>query len=180
MPISHAADGSTLFVTVHEQLAATDRAAAALEIEAAAHTHHPRRVTVRTPAGEPTPAMLSAVVRAHRMCDHLGIPLALTGATASAQRLFTNLRFVGPWQPTSSPPRPTPTWTRSSPAPPRPTAPVSCVVTVGCGTPKPPGEKDHVQGAGERRIRHHPPSDARPATEPTLGFAGRSGIGSRP
>ncbi|MFI8825549.1 hypothetical protein [Streptomyces sp. NPDC053431] len=43
---------------------------------------------MRLPAGEPTPATLSAVVRAHRMCAGLGIPLALTGANTATQRLL--------------------------------------------------------------------------------------------
>ncbi|MGW6484934.1 hypothetical protein ACWGDS_45245 [Streptomyces sp. NPDC055059] len=52
------------------------------------HAHSPRRVTVQVPAGEPTPATLRVVVRAHRMCKSLDIPLSLTGATTAARRLF--------------------------------------------------------------------------------------------
>ncbi|MEV6329256.1 hypothetical protein [Streptomyces sp. NPDC051909] len=88
MLISHAMDGDTLCMTMHDQLDVTSRAAASLEIEAAVHTHRPGRMTVRVPAGEPTPATLSAVVRAHRMCAALGIPLSLTGATDVAPGPF--------------------------------------------------------------------------------------------
>ncbi|MET7543973.1 hypothetical protein [Streptomyces sp. NPDC005507] len=89
MLISHRVDGDTLHVTLHHNLDVNTRAAAAVEIEALVHTHTPRRVTVQVPAGEPTPATLSVVVRAHRMCKSLDIPLSLTGATTAAQRLFT-------------------------------------------------------------------------------------------
>ncbi|MET7520452.1 hypothetical protein ABZS88_45425 [Streptomyces sp. NPDC005480] len=88
MLISHSVDSDTLRVTLHPSIDVNTRAAAAVEIEALVHTHRPRRVTVQVPAGEPTPAMLSVVVRAHRMCKSLDIPLSLTGATAAAQRLF--------------------------------------------------------------------------------------------
>jgi hypothetical protein len=89
MLISHSVDGDALHVTLHHNVDVTTRAAAAVEIEALIHAHRPRRVTVQVTAGEPTPAMLSVVVRAHRMCKSLDIPLSLTGATTAAQRLFT-------------------------------------------------------------------------------------------
>ncbi|MFF1360254.1 hypothetical protein [Streptomyces sp. NPDC058297] len=89
MLISHSVDGDALHVTLHHSVDVTTRAAAAVEIEALVHAHRPRRVTVQVSAGEPTPATLSVVVRAHRMCKSLDIPLSLTGATTAAQRLFT-------------------------------------------------------------------------------------------
>ncbi|MGW6484849.1 hypothetical protein ACWGDS_44805 [Streptomyces sp. NPDC055059] len=88
MLTSHSVDGDTLRVTLHHSLDVHTRAAAAAEIETLVHTHRPRRVTVQVPAGEPTPATLSVVVRAQRMCKSLDIPLSLTGATSAAQRLF--------------------------------------------------------------------------------------------
>ncbi|MFH8737980.1 hypothetical protein [Streptomyces sp. NPDC017964] len=88
MLISHGVDGDALHVTLHHNVDVNTRAAAAAEIEALVHTHTPRRVTVQVPAGEPTPATLSVVVRAHRTCKSLDIPLSLTGATTAAQRLF--------------------------------------------------------------------------------------------
>ncbi|MER5960160.1 hypothetical protein [Streptomyces longhuiensis] len=88
MLISHSVDGDTLRLTVHHSIDVNTRAAAAVELEALVHTHRPRRVSVQVPAGEPTPATLSVIVRAHRMCKGLDIPLSLTGATTAAQRLF--------------------------------------------------------------------------------------------
>ncbi|MFD7779050.1 hypothetical protein [Streptomyces sp. NPDC059753] len=89
MLTSHSVDGDTLRVPLHHSLDVNTRAAAAVEIEALVHTHKPRHVTVQAPAGEPTPATLRVVVRAHRMCKSLDIPLSLTGATTATQRLFT-------------------------------------------------------------------------------------------
>jgi len=89
MLISHSVDGETLHVRLHHNVDVTTRAAAAVEIEALIHAHRPRRVTVQVAAGEPTPATLSVVVRAHRLCKNLDISLSLTGATTAAQRLFT-------------------------------------------------------------------------------------------
>ncbi|MGW6483040.1 hypothetical protein ACWGDS_35155 [Streptomyces sp. NPDC055059] len=89
MLISHSVDGDTLHVTLHHSVDVKTRAAAVVEIEALVHTHTPGRVTVQVPAGEPTPATLSVVVRAHRMCKSLDIPLSLSGATTAAQRLFS-------------------------------------------------------------------------------------------
>ncbi|MFF1401043.1 hypothetical protein ACFVZD_45960 [Streptomyces sp. NPDC058287] len=90
MLISHSVDGDTLHVALHHNLNVNSRVAAAVEIEALVRTHRPRRVTVQVlAAGEPTRATLSVVVRAHRLCKSLDIPLSLTGATTAAQRLFT-------------------------------------------------------------------------------------------
>ncbi|WP_405475145.1 hypothetical protein [Streptomyces sp. NBC_00009] len=89
MLISHSVDGDALHVTLHHHLDVNSRVAAAVEIEALVHTHRPSRVTVQVPAGEPAPATLSVLVRAHRTCKSLDIPLSLTGATTAAQRLFT-------------------------------------------------------------------------------------------
>ncbi|WP_405476164.1 hypothetical protein [Streptomyces sp. NBC_00009] len=89
MLISHSVDGDVLRVTLHHSVHVNTRAAAAAEIESLVHTHTPHRVTVQVPAGDPTPATLSVLVRAHRTCKNLDIPLSLTGATTTAQRLFT-------------------------------------------------------------------------------------------
>ncbi|MFJ3987740.1 hypothetical protein ACIPWY_03605 [Streptomyces sp. NPDC090032] len=89
MLISYSVDGDALHMRLHDNVDVNSRAAAAVEIEALVHTHRPRRVTVQVTEGEPTPATLSVVVRAHRMCKSLDIPLSLTGATTAAQRLFT-------------------------------------------------------------------------------------------
>ena len=88
MLITHAIEDGNLHVTLRGQLDVTSRASAALEIEALVHVHHPRGVTVQIPADDPTPATFSALLRAHRMCKGLGIPLKLSGGTPSTRRLF--------------------------------------------------------------------------------------------
>ncbi|MGW4161831.1 hypothetical protein [Streptomyces sp. NPDC004788] len=88
MLISHRVEGDALRVTLHRNLDVTTRAAATLAIEVLVRAHKPRGLVLRIPSGEPTPATLSAVGRARRMCASLGIPLDLTGATPQAQRLF--------------------------------------------------------------------------------------------
>ncbi|MFE3389938.1 hypothetical protein [Streptomyces anulatus] len=88
MLISHRVEGTALHVTLHHHLDITTRAAAALAIADLVHTHRPHHVTVQAPAGDPTPATISTVLRAHHTCKALGIPLELTGSTTAAQRLF--------------------------------------------------------------------------------------------
>ncbi|MET7519500.1 hypothetical protein ABZS88_40115 [Streptomyces sp. NPDC005480] len=88
MLFTHVIEDGTLQVTLQGQLDVTSRAAGALEIEALVYVHRPHRVTVQVPAGDPTPATLSAVLRAYRTCKSLGIPLTLRGGTPSARRLF--------------------------------------------------------------------------------------------
>jgi hypothetical protein len=79
MLISHSVDGDTPHMTLHHSVDVNTRAAAAVEIEAFVDTHTPRRVTVQVPAGEPTSATLSVIVRAHRMCKSLNIPRQSAG-----------------------------------------------------------------------------------------------------
>ncbi|GAB2909263.1 hypothetical protein [Streptomyces heilongjiangensis] len=88
MLITHSVDGDMLHVTLHRHLDIAVRAAATQEIEALVLAHRPCRVTLRVPAGEPTPATLSTVLRAHRMCGNLGIPLVLAGASTATRRLL--------------------------------------------------------------------------------------------
>ncbi|MFF8277327.1 hypothetical protein ACF05T_14640 [Streptomyces lateritius] len=83
MLISHIAREGTLHVTLNQHLDITNRAAAALQIEALVYAHQPAEVTLELPAGETTPATLSAVARARRMCQSIGVPLTLTGSGAS-------------------------------------------------------------------------------------------------
>ncbi|WP_406859320.1 hypothetical protein ABZO31_03070 [Streptomyces sp. HUAS MG47] len=86
MIISHVFDGAgdgVLRVTILRDLDITNRAAAALQIEALVSAHRPGSVVVELPAGTPSPATLSALARAQRMCQSLAIPLTATGPDAS-------------------------------------------------------------------------------------------------
>ncbi|MER5713028.1 MULTISPECIES: hypothetical protein [unclassified Streptomyces] len=88
MLISHTVRHDILHVTLHRDLDVTNRAAVALQIQVLVQTHRPTRVVIAVPAADPTPATLSALARAHRMCGSLGIPVTLTGASARTSRLL--------------------------------------------------------------------------------------------
>ncbi|KOV17571.1 hypothetical protein ADK91_02525, partial [Streptomyces sp. XY511] len=78
MVISHHIADGTLHVRILHELHVTDRAAAALQIESLVHAHRPERVTVELPSRSPSPMTFSALARAQRMCQSLGVPLAAT------------------------------------------------------------------------------------------------------
>lgn len=88
MLISHAVRHDVLHVTLYRDLDVTNRAAVALQVQALVQEHRPSRVIIAVPAAEPTPATVSALARAHRMCASLGIPLTLSGASARTRRLL--------------------------------------------------------------------------------------------
>ncbi|WP_225799991.1 hypothetical protein [Streptomyces sp. NK15101] len=88
MLVSHVVRPDALHVTLHRDLDVTNRAAAALRIEALVQAHRPARVVIAVPAADPSPATLSALARAHRMCAGLGVPLVLTGASERTGRLL--------------------------------------------------------------------------------------------
>ncbi|MER7949656.1 hypothetical protein ABTY59_19925 [Streptomyces sp. NPDC096079] len=75
-------------MTLHHDLAVTNRGAAALRIQALVQEHRPARVVIAVPAADPSPATLSALARAHRMCAGLGVPLTLSGASDRTLRLL--------------------------------------------------------------------------------------------
>lgn len=82
MVISHTLRDGVLRVTLLRDLDVTTRAAAALEIEALVASNRPGQVLVELPTPTPSPATLSALARAHRMCESMGIPLSATGSGA--------------------------------------------------------------------------------------------------
>ncbi|MFF3674383.1 hypothetical protein ACFYYS_10390 [Streptomyces sp. NPDC002120] len=79
MVISHRIAEDTLHVRILQELDVTNRSAAALQIESLVHAHRPSRVTVELPTDAPSPMTFSALARAQRMCQSLGIPLTATG-----------------------------------------------------------------------------------------------------
>ncbi|MEU0404780.1 hypothetical protein ABZ318_32105 [Streptomyces sp. NPDC006197] len=88
MLISHAVRHDALHVTLHRDLDVTNRAAAALRIEALVQEHRPARVVIVVPSADPSPATFSALARAHRMCVGLGVPLTLSGANDRTRRFL--------------------------------------------------------------------------------------------
>ncbi|WP_370416304.1 hypothetical protein [Streptomyces fradiae] len=79
MLISHAFEDGVLHLSFLRDLDVTSRAAAFLETEALLLSHRPRLVRVQLPTADPSPASLSALSRARRLCEHLGIPLTVVG-----------------------------------------------------------------------------------------------------
>lgn len=80
MLITHTLGRGTLRVKIHHDLDITNRAAAALQIEALVAAHRPDRVVLELPADGPSPATLSAMARAQRMCRSMDVAFAVTGA----------------------------------------------------------------------------------------------------
>ncbi|MEU3409053.1 hypothetical protein ABZ766_34605 [Streptomyces sp. NPDC006670] len=79
MLISHTLDRGTLRVEFLQDLDITNRAAAALQVEALVAAHRPDEVLLELPPGEPGPATLSAVARAQRMCRSMNVAFTVTG-----------------------------------------------------------------------------------------------------
>ncbi|WP_328923772.1 hypothetical protein OG429_03455 [Streptomyces sp. NBC_00190] len=88
MVISHQIAEGTLHVKILQELNVTNRAAAALQIESLVHTHRPDRVTIELPTDAPSPMTFSALARASRMCESLGIPLTAAGPRGQAPLLL--------------------------------------------------------------------------------------------
>ncbi|MCT4353774.1 hypothetical protein M5362_11610 [Streptomyces sp. Je 1-79] len=82
MLLSHHIDAGTLRVTLKQDLDVTNRAAAALLLQALVDAHRPAAVVLELPAGPLTAATMSAVARARRMCDSLSVPLTLVHGPA--------------------------------------------------------------------------------------------------
>ncbi|MGW0750727.1 hypothetical protein [Streptomyces sp. NPDC002587] len=88
MIISHHISEGALHVKILQELNVTNRAAAALQIESLVHARRPTLVTIELPTHAPSPMTLSALARASRMCESLGIPLTATGPGEQAPRLL--------------------------------------------------------------------------------------------
>ncbi|MFD9407442.1 hypothetical protein ACFWBN_10570 [Streptomyces sp. NPDC059989] len=88
MVISHHITEDTLHVKILQELNVTNRAAAALQIESLVHAHRPSRVRIELPSRTPSAMTFSALARAHRMCQSLGIPLTATGPGEEAPLLL--------------------------------------------------------------------------------------------
>ncbi|MFI6416094.1 hypothetical protein ACIBG6_01440 [Streptomyces sp. NPDC050842] len=83
MLISHAFVHGVLHMALPSDLDVTNRAAAVLETEALVHAHRPRLVRMRLAGPDPSPASLSALARARRLCAGLGIPLIAAHPTTA-------------------------------------------------------------------------------------------------
>ncbi|MFF5707332.1 hypothetical protein ACFY7H_33325 [Streptomyces sp. NPDC012794] len=89
MLIHHVLDHGTLKVRIQGELDITNRAAAALRIEALVAAHRPARVLLELPTGDPTPATLSALARTQRMCRSLGVAFTVSDTHPPSQPIRT-------------------------------------------------------------------------------------------
>ncbi|MGW6390279.1 hypothetical protein ACWFR1_07175 [Streptomyces sp. NPDC055103] len=80
MLIGHNVEDGVLHLEVLRDLDISSRAAATLEIEMLLFTHRPcSRVRVQLPTVDPSPASLSVLARARRLCGRRGVPLTVVG-----------------------------------------------------------------------------------------------------
>ncbi|MEU3749023.1 MULTISPECIES: hypothetical protein [Streptomyces] len=79
MLMRHAIEDGVLHLALLHDLDVPSRAAAALQVEALLFTHRPRHVRIQLSAPDPSPASLSVLTRARRLCEGLGIPLTVVG-----------------------------------------------------------------------------------------------------
>ncbi|WP_418960796.1 hypothetical protein [Streptomyces tritici] len=86
MLISHVVEDGVLHLSLLRDLDVASRAAAVLEAEALVQAHRPRLVRVQLPTSDPSPASLSALSRARRICEELGIPLTAVGPLTALHR----------------------------------------------------------------------------------------------
>ncbi|WP_318211582.1 hypothetical protein [Streptomyces sp. SJL17-1] len=86
MLISHVFEDRVLHVTLLRDLDVTGRAAAILHIEALLAAHASRHVRIQLPTSDPSPASLSVLARARRLCEGLGTPLTVVGPVRIAPR----------------------------------------------------------------------------------------------
>ncbi|GEB62115.1 hypothetical protein [Streptomyces gardneri] len=82
MDIRHMVEEGVLHVALLHDLDVTSRAAASLELEMLLFTHRPHHVRIQLPTSDPSPASVSVLARARRMCEGLGIPLTVVGPAA--------------------------------------------------------------------------------------------------
>ncbi|MET7756106.1 hypothetical protein ABZT27_15530 [Streptomyces sp. NPDC005389] len=81
MLISHDSENGVLRLVLLRDLDVTTRAAAAVQVEALLHAHHPQHVRWQWPTASPSAASLSVLARARRLCDALGASLTVLNAT---------------------------------------------------------------------------------------------------
>ncbi|WP_374985811.1 hypothetical protein [Streptomyces fradiae] len=81
-------DGDTLRVRFHRDLGIPQRAAVTLALQALIRSHRPAHVLVDVPTSTPSQATLSALFRAYRLCESIGIGFQLTGLGVDAQEFL--------------------------------------------------------------------------------------------
>ncbi|MGW7051045.1 hypothetical protein [Streptomyces sp. NPDC054887] len=86
--LSHTIEQGVLVITVLRDPGISGRAAVSETISELVHAHRSRPVVIVLDDGAAGPAAVSAVLRAHRMCGHLGILMSIATHSAAARRLL--------------------------------------------------------------------------------------------
>ncbi|MCY0947056.1 hypothetical protein [Streptomyces antarcticus] len=95
--LTHAIDQGVLVISFHGEIGISDRAAVALETERLVRTCSPHCVVVELAESAVSPAGVSLVLRAHRLCGQWGMPLAVVTSAPEAQQLVAaNAGSAGP------------------------------------------------------------------------------------
>ncbi|MGW6414882.1 STAS domain-containing protein [Streptomyces sp. NPDC055055] len=79
MSVEHSAEGRLLALSLPADLDITHRAAAIQQVQRLLFSYRPLGVRLHLSAGPASSASLSVLARVHRLCEGLGITLALTG-----------------------------------------------------------------------------------------------------
>ncbi|MFC9945655.1 hypothetical protein [Streptomyces pratensis] len=86
--LSHRLDRGVLVLTVHEDPGIDGRAELAAGMTSYMRDYQPARVLVIIDDPAATPATASAVLRAHRQCDELGVLMSAATRSAPVRRLL--------------------------------------------------------------------------------------------
>ncbi|MEU3051343.1 hypothetical protein ABZ705_33465 [Streptomyces sp. NPDC006984] len=88
MVFTHMLDRGVLVVTLHGDVVIGDRAAVSQGFADLVRMYLPRAVVIELRTPVVSAAALSAVLRAHRLCEHGRVPLSLVAAERATRRLL--------------------------------------------------------------------------------------------
>ncbi|MEU1040606.1 hypothetical protein ACFYP4_21860 [Streptomyces sp. NPDC005551] len=86
--LSHTIEGGVLVIRLRSDPDTDERAALALAISDLVHTYRQYPVVITLDGEAATSAAVSAVIRAHHMCNHLGVVMSVATDSAPARRLL--------------------------------------------------------------------------------------------
>ncbi|WP_190200648.1 hypothetical protein [Streptomyces djakartensis] len=84
--LSHSLDHGVLVITVHRDPGIGGRATLLTSISDLVHAFRPAPVVVVLDCPAPAGAVVSVVLRAHRLCSHLGVLMSVASSSAPTRR----------------------------------------------------------------------------------------------
>lgn len=97
--LSHTIEQGVLVITVLRDPGISGRAPVSETISDLVHAHRPGPVVLVLDEAAAGPAAVSTVLRAHRMCSHLGILMSIATHSAAARRLLETHPYTGGHRP---------------------------------------------------------------------------------